>query len=73
MSLGTDIKHLEMDNADIITGCTEFNYMRSIFTEDVRGTKNMRHRVAQARKIIWCIKWDMVAKGHNTKPKKNFL
>ena len=24
MSLGTDIIHLEMDNGDIITGCTEF-------------------------------------------------
>jgi hypothetical protein len=24
MSVGTDTNHLEMDNGDIITGCTEF-------------------------------------------------
>ena len=50
MSLGTNINHLEMDNGDIITGCTEFRYLRSVFTKDGRHTKNMRHRVAQARK-----------------------
>ena len=52
MSLGTDINHLEMDNGDIITGCTEFWYLGSIFTKDGRDTKNTRHRVAQAIKII---------------------
>ena len=52
MSLGTDINHLEMDNGDIITGCTEFRYLGSIFTKDGRDTKNIRHGVAQARKII---------------------
>jgi hypothetical protein len=41
-----------MDNGDIITGCTEFRYLRTIFTKDGRDTKNIRHRVTQARKII---------------------
>ena len=27
MSLGADINHLEMDNGDIIIGCTEFRYL----------------------------------------------
>ena len=27
MSLGTNINHLQMDNGDIITGCTEFRYL----------------------------------------------
>ena len=52
MSLGTNINHLEMDNGDIITGCNEFRYLGSIFTKDGRETKNIHHRVAQARKII---------------------
>ena len=52
MSLGTDINHLEMDNGDIITGCTECRYRASIFTKDGRNTKNIRHRVEQTRKII---------------------
>ena len=52
MSLGSDINHLEMDNGDIITGCTKFRYLGSIFTKDGRGAKNIRHRVAQARKIL---------------------
>ena len=52
MSLGTDINHLEMDNGDIITGCTEFRYLGSIFTKDGRDTKYICHRVEQARKII---------------------
>jgi hypothetical protein len=34
MSSGTDTNHLEMENGDIITGCTEFMYMGSIFTKD---------------------------------------
>jgi hypothetical protein len=30
MSLGTDRNHLEMDNSDVITGCTEFRYLGSV-------------------------------------------
>ena len=41
-----------MDNGDIITGCTEFRYLGTIFTKEGRDTKNIRHRVTQARKII---------------------
>ena len=52
MSLGTDINHLEMDSGDAITGCTEIRYLVSIFTKDGRDAKDIRHRVAQARKII---------------------
>jgi len=50
--LDTDTNHQEMDNGDIITGCTEFRYLGTIFTKDGRDTKNIRHRVTQARKII---------------------
>ena len=39
MSLGTDTHHLEMDNGGIITGCTEFRYLGSVFTKDGRDTK----------------------------------
>jgi hypothetical protein len=46
MSVGTDTNHLKMDNGDIITGCTEFRYLGT------RDTKNIRYRVTQARKII---------------------
>ena len=70
MSLGTDINHLEMDNGDIITGCTECRYRASIFTKDGRNTKNIRHRVAQEKKNSRCIKWEMVSEGDNKKPKK---
>jgi hypothetical protein len=52
MSLGTDTNHLEMDNGDIISGCTEFRYLGTIFTKYGRDTKNIRYRVTQARKII---------------------
>jgi len=52
MSLGTDTNYLEVDNGDIITGCTEYKYLGSICTKDGRDTKNISHRVAQARKII---------------------
>jgi len=52
MSLGTDTNHIEMDNGDIITGCTEFRYLGTIFTKDGRDTKDIRHRVTQAWKII---------------------
>ena len=50
MSVGTNTNYLEMDNGDIITGCTEFRYVGTIFTTDGRDTKNIRHRVTQARK-----------------------
>jgi len=52
LSLGTNTNHLELDNGDIITGCTEFRCLGSIFTKDRRDTKNIRHTVTQARKII---------------------
>ena len=52
MSVGTDTNHLEMDNGDIITCCTEFRYLGTKFTKDGRDTKNIRHRVTEARKII---------------------
>ena len=61
MSLGTDTNHLQMDNGDIITGCTEFRYLGTIFTKD-GSTENNR-----------CIKWDMVVKEHNKKPEKDYL
>jgi len=43
---------LEVDNGNIITGCTEYKYLGSICTKDGRDAKNMRHRVTQAGKII---------------------
>jgi hypothetical protein len=52
MSVGTDTNHLKMDNGDIITGCTKFRCLGTIFTKDGRDNKNIRHRVTQARKII---------------------
>ena len=62
MSFGIDTNHLELDNGDIITGCTEFRYLGSgctefrylgsIFTKDGRDTKNVRHMITQARIII---------------------
>jgi hypothetical protein len=52
MSLGTDTNNLEVDNGDIITGCTEYRYLGSICTKDGRDTKNIHHRVTQAWKII---------------------
>jgi len=52
MSVGTDTNHLEMDNGDIITSCTEFRYLGTTFTKDGRDTKSIRHMVTQARKII---------------------
>jgi hypothetical protein len=52
ISLGTDTNHLEMDNGDIITGCTEVSYLGSIFTKDGRDTKNISQRVKQAREVI---------------------
>jgi len=52
ISVGSDTNHLELDNGDIITGCTEFRYLGTIFTKDVRDTKNKRHRVTPAWKVI---------------------
>ena len=34
MSLRNDTNHQEMDNGDIITGCTKFRYLETIFTKD---------------------------------------
>jgi hypothetical protein len=63
-----------MDNGDIITGCTEFRYLGTIFTKDGRDTKNIRHRVTQARKIIGALNgWGMVVKEHYKKPEKDYL
>jgi hypothetical protein len=42
---------------DIITGCTEFRYLGTIFTKDGRDAKNIRHRVTQARKVIGKLNW----------------
>ena len=39
------VHHLEMGNGDIITGCTEFRYLGTMFNKDGRDSKNMRHRV----------------------------
>jgi hypothetical protein len=58
-----------MDNGDIITGCTEFRYLETVFTKVGRDTKNIRYRVTQARKVR-CIKCGMVVKEHNKKPEK---
>jgi hypothetical protein len=52
MSLPTDTNHLKLENGDIITGCTEFGFLGSIFTKDRGDAKNIRHRVTQARKIL---------------------
>jgi hypothetical protein len=41
-----------MDNGGIITGCTEYKYLGTIYTKDGRNTKYIRHRETQARKII---------------------
>jgi hypothetical protein len=52
MSVGTDTNHLEMDNGYIVTGCTEFRYLGTIFTKHGRDTKDICNRVTQAQKII---------------------
>jgi hypothetical protein len=51
MSVGTDTNHLQMDNGDIITGCTKFRYLGTIFTKDGRDIKNICHKVTRVRKI----------------------
>ena len=70
MSVGTDTNHLEMDNGDIITGCTEFRYLGTIFTKDGRDTKNIRHRVTPARKIrdaLNGVRWSKNITGNRKK------
>jgi len=69
MSLGIDTNYLEVDNGDIITGCTEYKYLGSICTKDGRDTKNIRQRVTSTENNI-CTKWDMVVEGLNEKPEK---
>jgi hypothetical protein len=65
MSLGNDKNHLEMDNSDVITAL-----QLCIFTEDGRDTKNISHRVAQARKIIGVSNGIWWAKGITTDREK---
>jgi predicted ATP-grasp superfamily ATP-dependent carboligase len=70
MSLGTDTNYLEVDNGDIITGSTEYKYLGSIRTKDGRDTKNIRHRVTQALKIIGVlngIEWSKDITKHRKK------
>ena len=67
MSVGTDTNHLEMDNDDIITDCTEFRYLGTAFTKDGRDTKNIRNTSTENNR---CIKWGMVVKKHSKKPGK---
>jgi len=52
-----------MDNGDIITGCTESRNLGTIFTKDGRDTKNIRHRVTQARKIMGVLKGIWLSKN----------
>jgi hypothetical protein len=73
MSLGTNTNHLELDNGDIITGCTEFRYLGSRFTKDGRDTKSERHRVTQARKIIGALNGSWWSKDVTKKPEKDDL
>jgi hypothetical protein len=61
MSVGTDTNHLEMDNGDIITGCTKFRYLGTIFTKDGRDTKNICHIVTQAWKLIGALTFKSLA------------
>jgi hypothetical protein len=42
---------------NIITFCTEFSYLGSIFTKDGEYTKTISHGVTQARKIIAALNW----------------
>jgi len=72
MSLGTDTNHLELDNGDIITGCPEFRYVGSIFTEGGGDTKKICYRVTQARKIISALNGVWWSKGV-TKNRKKFI
>jgi hypothetical protein len=73
MSLGTDTNHLEMDNADVITGCTEFKYLGFIFTKDGRDTKKYKLQGNTSTENERCIKWGVVVKEHNKKSEKDDL
>jgi len=73
MSVGTDTNHLEMDSGDIITGCTEFWYLGTIFTKDGRDTKNIRQRVTQARNIIGALNGVWWSKNITRNRKKDDL
>ena len=66
MSLGTDTNHLGLDNGDIIAGCTEFKYL----AKDGRETKNICHRVTQARKIVSALNWVWWSKNVTKNRKK---
>jgi hypothetical protein len=67
VSVGTNTNHLESDNGDIITDCTEFRYLGTIFTTHGKDTKNICHRVTSTENNR-CFKWGMVVKEHNKKP-----
>jgi hypothetical protein len=71
MSLGTDTIYLEVDNGDIITGCTEYNYLGSAFNKDGRDTKNISHRVTQVWKIIGVLNGIWWLKDITKKPEKD--
>jgi hypothetical protein len=73
MSVGTDTNHLERGNGDIITGCTEFRYLGTIFTKDERDTKNIRHRVTQVRKIIGALNGVWWSKNITRNRKKKII
>jgi len=77
MSVGTDTNHLEMDNGDIITGCTEFRYLGTIFTTDGRDTKKYTPQGNKStennRSIMVAWGGGMVVKEHNKKPEKGDL
>jgi hypothetical protein len=73
MSLGTNTNYLEVDNGDIITGCTEYKYLGSICTKDGTDAKNIRHRVTQARKIIGALNEIWWSKDITIKPEKDDL
>jgi hypothetical protein len=70
MAVGTDTNHLEVDYGNIITGCTEFRHLGTIFTKDGGDTKNIRHRVTQVRKIIGALIWVCWSKNTTRNRKK---
>src|SRR5215510_10713605 len=70
ISLGTDTKHLEIDNGDTIIG---FKYLGSIFTTDGRETENIRHRATQAREIIGALNGVWWSKVITKKPEEDYL
>jgi hypothetical protein len=68
--LGIDTNHLEMDNGNIITSCTEFMYLGPYLPKMERDTKNIRHRVTQARKIVGALNGAWWSKDITKTPKK---